>query len=138
LQVELHRRQAEPLAQPLPDELTHCPTGPQAERPPQLAWGRLDDPPPYWACLLGAQDPLAAPRRHPPSIEHAILALLAVALHPGVHRLAVDTDHRRGFALAQALPLDQDERSAPQLLLRRPADAANVTCLQPASIAATA
>ncbi len=81
------------------------------------------------------QQSLAAPRRHPPPVEHAVLALLAIALEPGVHRLAVDPDHLGRLALAQPLPLDQPESAAPQLLLRRPADAAKVTRFHPDRIA---
>src|ERR671916_471333 len=121
------------------DQLAHRPAGPQAERQPQLVRVLLDDAAPDPVRLVGAHSPLAAPRRHPPpSVEHALLALLAVALEPDVRRLAVDAHHRRGLALARALLLDQDERPAAQLFLRRPTDAAEVSCLHAGAIAPAA
>src|SRR3712207_423359 len=120
------------------DQLAHRPAGPPAERKPQLVRVLLDDAASDPVRLVGAQSPLAAPRRHPPSIEHAILALLAMALEPDVHRLAVDAHHLRSLALAQALLLDQDERPAAQLFLRRPTDAAEVSCLHAGAIAPAA
>ena len=47
----------------------------------------------------------------------------------------MDADQLGGLALAQALPLDQEQGPAPQLLLRRPTDAAKVACFHPDAIA---
>src|SRR5689334_20731258 len=108
-QVALHRRQAQALGEPALDQLAHRPAGPQRERQLELVRGLLDDPSPDLVGLLRRQPALAAPRRHTPAVEDALLAPLAVALHPRVHGLAVDADQPRGPALAQALPLDQEQ-----------------------------
>ena len=62
---------------------------------------RLASPPSDLAGLLGREQPLAAPRRHSPTVEHAILALGARALQPDVHRLLLHADHLGRLRLAQ-------------------------------------
>src|SRR5215207_5294854 len=47
----------------------------------------------------------------------------------------MDAHHLGGLALAQPLPLDQEQSPAAQLLLRRPTDAAEVSCLHADAIA---
>jgi hypothetical protein len=112
-QVEPHGRQPKPPDEASLGQLAHRPASPQRERPLQPA-GR------------SARDPaLAAPRQHPPAVEHAVLAPLAVALDPNVHGLAVDADYLGRLTLAQSLPLNRHDSAAPQLLPHRPADAAN-------------
>ena len=72
---------------------------------------------------------MAAPRRHATAIEHARLALLAVALEPDVDRLPLHPDRLGGRGLGHAGLLDQVERAAAPFLLRRPADAAKIPCV---------
>src|SRR5689334_1054634 len=134
-QVGLHRRQAQALGEPALDQLAHRAAGPQGERQLELVRGLLDDPSPDLVGLLRRQPPFAAPRRHTPAVEDALLAPLAVALHPRVHGLAVDADQPRGPALAQALPLDQEQGPPAQPLLRRSPDAAKVACFHPGDMA---
>ena len=62
------------------------------------------------AGLLGRQEPLATPRRHPPAVEHAVRALRTMALQPDVDRLPLHADHLRRLRLAQALLQDQAQR----------------------------
>ena len=93
LQIELHRRQAERLAEPQRDQVAHRAAGPQRERQLQLVGGPVADPALDLAGLLGRQQPLAPPRRHPPPVQHAVIALRAVALQPDVHRLPLHPDH---------------------------------------------
>ena len=135
-QVELHRRQAERLAEPLVDQVAHRLAGPQGERPLQVVEAPVAKPALDLAGLLGRQEPLATPRRHPPAVEHPVLALRTMALQPDVDRLPLHADHLRRLRLAQALLQDQEQRAATQLLLRRPADAAKVTRCHARSIAA--
>ena len=76
LQVELHRRQAERLAEPQRDQVAHRPAGPQGERQLELVGGPVADPALDLARLLGRQaapcrgaaTPAARPaRRHRPA-----------------------------------------------------------------------
>ena len=85
-----------------------CPTaaGRAARSPARAARRSVARPvraPPGWSAARTAAaagrasrraiQPLAAPRQHPPAVEHAVLAPLAVALDPDVHGLAVDADY---------------------------------------------
>ena len=92
LQVELHGRQAERLGEAQRDQVAHRARGPQGERQLQLVRRPVADPALDLAGLLGRQQPLAPPRRHPPAVEHAVLALRAVALQPDVDRLPLHAD----------------------------------------------
>ena len=128
LQVELHGRQAELLGEPLANQVAHRAAGPQGKRQLQLVGHPVADPTLNLARLLGRQQPLAAPRRHPPPVEHTVVALRTIALQPDVDRLPLDADHLRRLGLAQPLLQDQHQRPSAQCLLRRPANAAKVPC----------
>src|SRR5215212_10826196 len=137
-QVELHRRQPEPLPRAPLDQLAHRARGPERERRLQPVGRPLGDPIPDPPGLVPGQPPLAAPRRDPPAVEEAVLAPLAIALLSDVHRLAVHADRQRGFGLGHPLALDQEQGPTPQRLLRRPAEAAKIPCFHASSIAACA
>jgi hypothetical protein len=94
------------------------------------------DPAPDLAGLLRGQQALAAPGRHAPAVEHAVLAPLPVAPEPDVDRLAVHPDRQRRLALGHPLLLDQEQRPPPQRLLRLPTEAAKIPCFHPGSIPA--
>ena len=108
------------------DQVAHRPAGPKANG--SLSWSGVRSRIQPWtlASLLGRQQPLAAPRRHPPPVQHPVLALRPVALQPDVHRLPLHADDLGRLCLAQSLPLDQPQCPPPQLLLRRSANAAKV------------
>src|SRR4051794_36658147 len=127
--VERHRRQAEPLRQAPLEQLADRARGPERGRQPRPVGRPLGDPAPDLPGLLRRPQALAAPRRHPPAVEEAVLAPLAVALVPDVDRPAVHPDRPRGFGLGHPLALDQEQGPPPQRLLRRPAEAAKVSCV---------
>ena len=135
LQIELHRRQAERLAEPQRDQVAHRPAGPQGERQLQLVRRPVADPALDLGRLLRRQQPLAPPRRHPPPVQHAVLALRPVALQPDVHRLPLHAHDLGRLRLAQPLLHDQQQRPPAQFLLRRPTNAAKVPCVHAQSIA---
>ena len=93
LQIQLHRRQPELFVEPQRDQVAHRARWSTGKRQLQLVGHPVADPALDPPGLLGRQQPLAAPRRHPPSVEHAIGSLRAVALQPDVHRLPLHADH---------------------------------------------
>src|SRR4051794_38129196 len=70
---------ARKLTEPL-DQLADGARGPERERQLQPVGRPLGDPALDLLGLLRRQQALAAPRRHPPAVEEAVLAPLAVAL----------------------------------------------------------
>ena len=135
LQVELHRRQAERLAEAQRDQVAHRAAGPQGERQLQLVGRPVADPALDLGRLVRRQQPLAPARRHPPPVQHAVVTLRAVALQPDVHRLPLHPDHPRRLRLAHPLLQDQHQRPPAQFLLRRPPNAAKVPLVHAQSIA---